>query len=129
MMTAEVAERSNTYPQLRSRVAACVAERMIQQSCAPMDVGEVEGEAESSDVQIDEGAAKRLEVATSRRTREAVLESAAIGWAREARSRQRSGYREVPEEEETGNGMLLLRRKGTASETGPDTSSARHPSC
>ena len=50
MMTAEMAERyiegHNTYSELRSRVAG---ERMIQQSHAPMDIGEVEGEAEGSD--------------------------------------------------------------------------------
>ena len=33
---------------------------------------------------------ERLKAATSKRTREAVLESAAIGKAREARSRQRA---------------------------------------
>ena len=58
MMTAEMAERyiegPNTYPELRSRVAAYVGERMIQQSHVPMDIGEVEGEIEGSDDQIDE---------------------------------------------------------------------------
>ena len=42
MMTAEVAERyiegPNTYPELRSWVAACVGEKMIQQSHAPTDI-------------------------------------------------------------------------------------------
>ena len=56
MMTVEMAERyiegPNTYPELRSRVAAYVGEKMIQQM--PMDIGEVEGEIESSDDQIDE---------------------------------------------------------------------------
>ena len=47
-------EGPNTYPELRVRVAACVGEKMIQQSCAPMDIGEVEGEAEGSDDQIDQ---------------------------------------------------------------------------
>ena len=55
MMTADMAERyiegPNTYPELRSRVAANVGEKMIQQ---PMDIGEVEGEIEGSDDQIDE---------------------------------------------------------------------------
>ena len=46
-------EPPNTYPELRSRVAAYV-EKMIQQSYVPMDIGEVEGEAEGSDDQIDE---------------------------------------------------------------------------
>ena len=45
MMTAEMVERyiegTNTYPELRSRVAACVGEKMIQQSHVPMDIGEV----------------------------------------------------------------------------------------
>ena len=58
MMTAEMAERyiegPNTYPELRSRVAARVGEKMIQQSHVPMDIGEVEGEIEGSDDQIDE---------------------------------------------------------------------------
>ena len=58
MMTAALAERyiegTNTYPELRSRVAAHVGEKMIQQSYAPMDIGEVEGEVGSSDDQIDE---------------------------------------------------------------------------
>ena len=58
MMTAEMAERyiegPNTYPELRSRVAAYVGEKMIQQSHVPMDIGEVEGEIEGSDDQIDE---------------------------------------------------------------------------
>ena len=58
MMTAEMAERyiegPNTYPELRSRVAAYVGEKMIQQSQVPMDFGEVEGEIEGSDDQIDE---------------------------------------------------------------------------
>ena len=58
MMTAAMAERyiegSNTYPELRSRVAAHVGEKMIQQSYAPMDIWEVEGEVGSSDDQIDE---------------------------------------------------------------------------
>ena len=40
MMTAEMAERyiegPNTYPELRSRVAAYVGEKMIQQSHVPM---------------------------------------------------------------------------------------------
>ena len=58
MMTAALAERyikgTNTYPELRSRVAARVGEKMIQQSHAPMDIGEVEGEVEGSDDQIDE---------------------------------------------------------------------------
>ena len=48
MVTAEMAERyiegPNTYPELRSRVAAYVTEKMIQQSHAPMDIGEVERE-------------------------------------------------------------------------------------
>ena len=44
---------------------------MIQQSHAPMDIGEVEGEASGSDDQID---AKRRKVNTPRRTREAALE-------------------------------------------------------
>ena len=43
----------NTYLDLRSRVAACVGE-MIQQSHAPTNIGEVEGELEGSDGQIDE---------------------------------------------------------------------------
>ena len=47
-------EGPNTNPELRSRVAAYVGEKMIQQSYAPMDIGEVEGEAEGSDDQIDE---------------------------------------------------------------------------
>ena len=51
MMIAEMADRyiegSNTNPELRSRVA-------IQQSHVPMDIGEVEGEIEGSDDQIDE---------------------------------------------------------------------------
>ena len=58
MMTAEMAERyiegPNTYPELRSRVAAYVGEKMVQQSHVPMDIGEVEGEIEGSDDQIDE---------------------------------------------------------------------------
>ena len=58
MMTAEMAERyiegPNTYPELRSRVPAFVGEKMIQQSHVPMDIGEVEGEIEGSDDQIDE---------------------------------------------------------------------------
>ena len=58
MMTSEMAERyiegPNTYPELRSRVAAYVGEKMIQQSHVPMDIGEVEGEIEGSDDQIDE---------------------------------------------------------------------------
>ena len=58
MMTAEMAERyiegPNTYPELRSRVAAYVGEKMIQQSHVPMDTGEVEGEIGGSDNQIDE---------------------------------------------------------------------------
>ena len=58
IMTAKMAERyvegPNTYPELRSRVAAYVGEKMIQQSHVPMDIGEVEGEIESSDDQIDE---------------------------------------------------------------------------
>ena len=58
MMTAEMAERyiegPNTYPALRSRVAAHVGEKTIQQSHVPMDIGEVEGEIEGSDDQIDE---------------------------------------------------------------------------
>ena len=58
MMTTEMAERyiegPNTYPGLRSRVAAYVGEKMIQQSHVPMDIGEVEGEIEGSDDQIDE---------------------------------------------------------------------------
>ena len=57
-MTAEMAERyiegPNTYPELRSRVAAYVGEKMIQRSHVPMDVGEVEGEIEGSGGQIDE---------------------------------------------------------------------------
>ena len=43
-------EGPNTYPELRSRVAAYVGEKMI----VPMDIGEVEGEIEGSDDQIDE---------------------------------------------------------------------------
>ena len=58
MMTAEMEERyiegTNTYPELRSRVAAYVWEKMIQQSHVPMDIGEAEGEIEGSDDQIDE---------------------------------------------------------------------------
>ena len=58
MMTAKMAERyiegPNTYPELRSRFAAYVGEKMIQQSHVPMDIGEVEGEIEGSDDQIDE---------------------------------------------------------------------------
>ena len=58
MMTAEMAERyiegSNTYLELRSRVAAYVGEKMIQPSHVPMDIGEVEGKIEGSDDQIDE---------------------------------------------------------------------------
>ena len=53
MMTAEVAERytegPNTYLELRSRVAAWVGAELCS-----MDIGEVEGEAEGSDDQIDE---------------------------------------------------------------------------
>ena len=53
---------------------------MIQQNYAPMDIGEVEGEVEGSDDQIDESKGtrrprRRREVDTSRRTREAALES------------------------------------------------------
>ena len=44
----------NTYPELRSRVAAYVGEKMIQQTYAPMDIGVVEGEVEGSDDQINE---------------------------------------------------------------------------
>ena len=47
-------EGPNTYPDLRSRVAAYVGERMIQQSHVPMDIGEVEVEIEGSDDQIAE---------------------------------------------------------------------------
>ena len=58
IMTVEMAERyiegPNTYPGLRSRVAAYAGEKMIQQRHAPMDIGEVEGEVEGSDDQIDE---------------------------------------------------------------------------
>ena len=58
MMTAKMAERyiegPNTYPELRSRFAAYVGEKMIQQSHVPMDIGEVEGEIEGSDDQLDE---------------------------------------------------------------------------
>ena len=62
-----------------------------------MDIGEVEGEAEVSDdrddrwVERHKEAVKRREVDTSKRTREAALESAAIGKARETRSRQPAG--------------------------------------
>ena len=55
---AEMAERNiegpNTYPELRSRVAAYGGETMIQQSYAHMDIGVVKGEPEGSDDQIDE---------------------------------------------------------------------------
>ena len=55
-MTAEMTERHiegpNTFPELWSRVAAYVG--VIQQSLVPMDIGEVEGEIEGSDDQIDE---------------------------------------------------------------------------
>ena len=58
MMTAETAERyiegPNTFPELWSRVAAFVVEKMIQQSCVTMDIGEVEGKIEGSDDQNDE---------------------------------------------------------------------------
>ena len=58
MMTEETAERyfegPNTNLELRSRVAAYVGEKMIQQCRAPIDTGEVEGEVEGSDYQIDE---------------------------------------------------------------------------
>ena len=58
MMTAETAELDtegpNTYPELRSRVGADAGEKMIQQCHAPVDIGEVEGEVEGSDDQIDE---------------------------------------------------------------------------
>ena len=58
VMTAEMAERrieeNSTYPEMRSRVAAHVGEKMIQQSHALVDSGEVEGEVEGSDDQIDE---------------------------------------------------------------------------
>ena len=58
MMMAETAERytegPNTYPELRSRVGAHVGEKMIQQCHAPVDIGEVVGEVEGSDDQIDE---------------------------------------------------------------------------
>ena len=58
MMTAEMADRHiegpSTYPELRRCVAAHVGEKMIRQSYAPMDVGEVEEEVEGSDNQIDE---------------------------------------------------------------------------
>ena len=58
MMTAEMAERyiegPNMYLELKSRAAAHVEEKMIQQSYAPMGIGEVEGEAEGSDDQIGE---------------------------------------------------------------------------
>ena len=47
-------EGPNTDYELRSRVAAYVGEKMLQQSHAPMDIGEFEGEVESSDDQIDE---------------------------------------------------------------------------
>ena len=56
IITAEMKQRyiegSNTYLQLRSRVA--VGETMIQESHAPMDSGEVDREIEGSDVHIDE---------------------------------------------------------------------------
>ena len=58
MMTAKMAERHiegpNTYPERKRRGAAHVGEKMIQQSHAPMDSGEVEGEVEGSDDQIGE---------------------------------------------------------------------------
>ena len=58
VMSAEMAERyiegPNTHPELRSRVAARVGEKMTQQSHAPMDVGEFKGEVEGSDDQVDE---------------------------------------------------------------------------
>ena len=41
-------------PELRSRVAAHVGKKRIQQSHAPMDIGEVEGEVEGSDDVLDE---------------------------------------------------------------------------
>ena len=82
-------------PELRSRVAAYVGEKMIQQSHVPMDIGEVEGEIEGSDDQIDElrGARKprRDERSTHQRgPGETAVESVTIGKAREARSRQRA---------------------------------------
>ena len=87
MMTAEVAERyiegPITYPELTSRVAAYVGEEMIQQSCAPVDIGEVELRGTRKP--------RRDESDASKRTREASLESAAVGKAREARSRQTAG--------------------------------------
>ena len=43
----------NTYHELRSRVVAHVGEKMIQQSHVPVDIGEVEGEIEGSDDQVD----------------------------------------------------------------------------
>ena len=51
MMTAEMAERHidgpSTCPELRSRVAARVGEKMIQHSHALMDTGELEGQRRS----------------------------------------------------------------------------------
>ena len=45
MMTVEMAERyiegPNTYVDLRSRIAAYVGEKLVQQGHAPMDIGEV----------------------------------------------------------------------------------------
>ena len=65
-------EGPNTFSEL-SRVAAYVGEKMIQQSYAPMDIGEVEGEAEGSDDQIDElrgtGKPRRDERSTHKRRR------------------------------------------------------------
>ena len=56
-------------PSAESRVAAYVVLKMIQQSHAPMDVGEVEGEVESSDDQIDELRGSRRDERSTRQRR------------------------------------------------------------
>ena len=78
-------EGPNTYPELRSRVAACAGEKMIQQSHVPMDIGEVEGEIEGSDDQIDELSGARKPQRDERSTHQR-----GPGNRKEARSRQRA---------------------------------------
>ena len=125
-------EGPNTYPELRSRVAAHVGEKMIQQSShAPMDIGEVEGEAEGSDDQIDElrGTRKprRDERSTHQRGPGKQLWKAPPPGRHEKREADNGQDSvEESEEEETGIGVLQLRRQGTPSETVPDSSRSRH---
>ena len=123
--------RPNTYPELRSRVAACVGRKMIQQSCAPMGIAKVEGEAEGSHDQIDELRKPRRDERSTHQRGLGKQPWKAPPSGRHEKREADNGQDNAKNQKQKKQGISTpqLPRQGTPSETVPDTCRSLHPSC